>query len=138
MKTNDMKESVITAAERILDSFLEANNHRKTPERYAILKAVYNISGHFSLEQLGEKLSEEYKFPVDNNSHCHQICTICGSVTELKAPLIVRAIDATHFKRFRKDGFTLYVYGVCSACQSKLTRKKTITTKTSITNNEQR
>ena len=171
MKTNDMKESVITAAERILDSFLEANNHRKTPERYAILKAVYNISGHFSLEQLGEKLSEEYKFPVsratlyntlnlfmelrlvirhrfqgrtmyeacyDNNSHCHQICTICGSVTELKAPLIVRAIDATHFKRFRKDGFTLYVYGVCSACQGKLTRKKQITTKTSITNNEQR
>ena len=27
-------------------------------------------------------------------------------------------------KRFRKDGFTLYVYGVCSTCLAKATKRK--------------
>lgn len=142
---------------RILDNYLEMNNHRKTPERYTILKAIYNIEGHFTLEELSTKLEHDYKFRVsratlyntlnlfmqlrlvirhrfqgstayeacyDNTSHCHQICTVCGKVTEIKSALIEQAIDATHFKRFRKDGFTLYVYGICSVCQGKMTRQK--------------
>lgn len=142
---------------RILDNYLEMNNHRKTPERYTILKAIYNIEGHFTLEELSAKLEHDYKFRVsratlyntlnlfmqlrlvirhrfqgstayeacyDNTSHCHQICTVCGKVTEIKSALIEQAIDATHFKRFRKDGFTLYVYGICSVCQGKMTRQK--------------
>jgi Fe2+/Zn2+ uptake regulation proteins len=170
-----MKESVKAAVERILDSYLEMNNHRKTPERYAILNAVYSTVGHFSLDELGEKLAVEYKFPVsratlyntlnlfmelrlvirhrfqgttmyeacfDNNSHCHQMCTVCGKVSEVKSPEITAAIDALHLKRFRKDGFTLYIYGICSTCQSKLTRqKKAIKKKGTIKNtqkNEQR
>ena len=152
-----MKESVITAVERILDNYLEMNNHRKTPERYSILKAIYNINGHFTLEELNEKLGKELNFPVsratlyntlnlfmelrlvirhrfqgttkyeacyDNDSHCHQICTMCGKVTEIKSPEIIMAVENMHLKRFRKDGFTLYVYGVCSSCQTKLTRRK--------------
>ena len=151
------KESVITAVERILDNYLEMNNHRKTPERYSILKAIYNINGHFTLEELNEKLVKELNFPVsratlyntlnlfmelrlvirhrfqgttkyeacyDNDSHCHQICTMCGKVTEIKSPEIIMAVENMHLKRFRKDGFTLYVYGVCSSCQTKLTRRK--------------
>jgi Fur family ferric uptake transcriptional regulator len=152
-----MKESVITAVERILDNYLEMNNHRKTPERYSILRAVYNINGHFTLEELSEKLTNELNFPVsratlyntlnlflelrlvirhrfqgttkyeacyDNNSHCHQICTMCGKVIEVKSPEIIMAVENMHLKRFRKDGFTLYVYGVCSSCQTKMTRRK--------------
>ncbi len=163
-----MKESVKAAVERILDSYLEMNNHRKTPERYAILKAVYNTNGHFSLDELGEKLAVEYKFPVsratlyntlnlfmelrlvirhrfqgttkyeacfDNNSHCHQMCTVCGKVSEVKSPEITAAIDALHLKRFRKDGYTLYIYGICSTCQSKLTRQKKNVQKKETTNN---
>ena len=59
-----MKESILTAVERILDNYLEMNNHRKTPERYAILKAIYSINGHFTLEELNDRLSKELKFPV--------------------------------------------------------------------------
>ena len=152
-----MKDSVKAATERILDSYLEMNNHRKTPERYAILDAVYSTVGHFTLDELGEKLAKEYKFPVsratlyntlnlfmelrlvirhrfqgttkyeacyDNNSHCHQMCTVCGKVTEVRSPEITEAIEELHLKRFRKDGFTLYIYGICSTCQAKLTRQK--------------
>lgn len=156
MKTSEKKDSVYSAVERILDSYLEINNHRKTPERYAILRAVYGMTGHFTLDELGEKLSAVYKFPVSRatlyntlnlfmelrlvirhrfqgttkyeacyagDSHCHQICTVCGKVTEVKAPEIAEAIDAMHLKRFRKDGFSLYIYGICSTCQGAITRK---------------
>ena len=152
-----MKESILTAVERILDNYLEMNNHRKTPERYTILKAIYSINGHFTLEELNERLAKELNFPVsratlyntlnlflelrlvnrhrfqgttkyeacyDNDSHCHQICTMCGKVTEVKSPEIIMAVDNMHLKRFRKDGFTLYIYGVCSSCQTKITKRK--------------
>ena len=152
-----MKVSVLTAVERILDNYLEMNSHRKTPERYTILKAIYGINGHFTLEELNERLTRDFNFPVsratlyntlnlflelrlvirhrfqgttkyeacyDNDSHCHQICTMCGKVTEVKSPEIIMAVDNMRLKRFRKDGFALYVYGVCSSCQTKITKRK--------------
>ena len=150
------KESVISAVERILDNYLEMNNHRKTLERYTILRAVYGIHGHFTLEDLSAKLINEMNFHVsratlyntlnlfmalrlvirhrfqgttkyeacyDNNSHCHQICTMCGKVMEVKSPEIIAAVENMATKRFRKDGFSLYIYGICSVCQGALTRK---------------
>ena len=59
-----MKDSVKASVKQILTNYLELNNHRKTPERYAILDAVYGISGHFTLEELGDKLNDELHFPV--------------------------------------------------------------------------
>jgi Fur family ferric uptake transcriptional regulator len=151
------KESVINAVERILDNYLEMNNHRKTLERYTILRAIYSINGHFTLEELNEKLLREMNFHVsratmyntlnlfmelrlvirhrfqgstryeacyDNASHCHQICTMCGKVMEIKSSDISIAVENMHTKRFRKDGFTLYVYGVCSTCQARITKRK--------------
>ena len=152
-----MKDSVKDAVERILDSYLEINNHRKTPERYAILRAVDRMNGHFTLDELGERLATKDRFPVsratlyntlnlflqlrlvirhrfqgttkyeacyDNDSHCHQMCTVCGKVTEIRSPEISEAIDMLHLSRFRKDGFTLYIYGICSPCQARMTRLK--------------
>ena len=152
-----MKEAVIKSVTRILDNYLEVTRHRKTPERYTILRAIYTHKGHFTLEELREQLAEKYNFPVSratlyntlnlfreirlvmphrlqgttkyeayygNDNHCHQICTTCGKVTEINAPEIVAAIDNIHLKRFRKDGYNLYIYGVCSTCQAKITRKR--------------
>ena len=153
-----MKEKANATVRNILTSYLELNSLRKTPERFAILDAVYTMEGHFTLDELGGKLNEENRFPVsratlyntlklfmelrlvirhrfqgttkyeacyDNNSHCHQICTMCGKVTEFKSQKINTAINATHLRRFRKDGFSLYIYGICSSCQAKLTKQAT-------------
>jgi Fur family ferric uptake transcriptional regulator len=150
-----MKENVKATVRSILTNYLEQNSLRKTPERFAILDAVYDFDNHFTLEELSDKLNDEERFPVsratlyntlklflelrlvirhrfqgttkyeacyDNDSHCHQICTVCGKVTEFKSIQITRAINSLHLRRFRKDGFTLYVYGICSTCQAKLTR----------------
>ena len=152
-----MKEAVIKSVTRILDNYLEVTHHRKTPERYTILRAIYNQKGHFTLEELKAILTEKYNFPVSratlyntlnlfmeirlvmrhrihsitkyeafygNNNHCHQICTSCGKVTEVSSPEIVEAVSNLNLKRFRKDGFNLYIYGMCSSCQAKITRKR--------------
>lgn len=150
-----MKKKVKDSVRQILTNYLDLNNHRKTPERYAILEAVYNMDDHFTLEELGEKLSGEYNFPVsratlyntlklflelrlvirhrfqgatryeacyDDNSHSHQICTVCGKVTEIRSRTLERAIEEIKLPRFRKDGFSLYLYGVCTKCQNKISK----------------
>ncbi|MCD8292041.1 MAG: transcriptional repressor [Prevotella sp.] len=58
------------------------------------------------------------------NNRCIRICTICGKEQALDVPEIVKAIEGTHFKRFHYEGFTLFVYGVCSTCLAIQTRQK--------------
>lgn len=138
-----------------LTNYLVGNNYRKTPERYAILDAVCDFKGHFTLDALEELLETrnfrvskatlynamklfiklrlvvrhrfigqtKYELCHDDDDHMHQVCTLCGKETEISAPEVKQAIEQTRYKRFRKDGFTLYIYGVCSSCQSRLTRK---------------
>ena len=151
-----MKENIKETVKVILANYLELNRNRKTPERFTILDAVYSINGHFTLDELSEKLVSEYNFPVsratlyntlklfielrlvirhrlqsttkyeacyDNNSHSHQVCTMCGQVTEIKSQELTEVINNLHTKRFRKDGYSLYIYGICSNCQAKMTRK---------------
>lgn len=149
-----MNEKMKAQAREILDQYLESNLHRKTPERYAILDAVFGMRGHFTLEELGAALERKnfrvsratlyntihlflelrlvvrhslvdgtkYEASSSNENHVHQVCTVCGRVTEVQAPLVTAAINETRLQRFRKDAFVLYIYGVCSICQAKITR----------------
>ena len=66
----------------------------------------------------------KYEASFNNENHVHQVCTVCGKVTEVQAPLVTDAIADTKLQRFRRDAFALYIYGVCSACQAKITRKR--------------
>lgn len=66
----------------------------------------------------------KYEACFNNEDHIHQICTVCGSVTEIEANEITDAIGNTKLHRFRKDGFSLYLYGVCSHCQAKISRQR--------------
>ncbi|MBP7857382.1 MAG: transcriptional repressor [Prevotella sp.] len=150
------ENNMFDKAKQMLDSYLKTAGMRKTPERDAILSAIYDMNGHFSVELLNEKLEEQkfivsratlyntlrlflkihlvvrhklvdkttYEAALLNDSHCHQICTLCGKVVEIELPGVEAVLEQTHLRRFRKEGFTLYVYGICSSCQSKLTRRQ--------------
>lgn len=156
-----VKNKMLDNARQILDNYLQVTAKRRTPERYAILEAIYNIDGHFSVEELNELLEQgkfivsratlyntlrlfqkihlvvrhrlvdktKYEAALRNDSHSHQICTMCGKVSEVELPEVEAAISGSRLHRFRKEGFTLYIYGVCSSCQSKLTRQRTMNEK---------
>ena len=164
-----MRENIKETVKVILANYLELNRNRKTPERFTILDAVYSINGHFTLDELSEKLVSDYNFPVsratlyntlklfielrlvirhrlqsttryeacyDNNSHSHQVCTMCGQVTEIKSQQMTETISKLHTKRFRKDGYSLYIYGICSNCQAKMTRKAKLEEKKKLQKNK--
>jgi Fe2+/Zn2+ uptake regulation proteins len=59
-----MEENVKDKVKQILTDYLQANRHRKTPERYAILDAIYSINGHFDIETLYHIMENEGKFRV--------------------------------------------------------------------------
>ncbi|WP_077196688.1 Fur family transcriptional regulator [Prevotella ihumii] len=150
------KDIVKDKVRGILNNYLQMNNHRKTSERFAILDAVYDMKGHFSLDELGETMESQnfrvsratlyntmrlfielrlvvrhrfigqtkYEACYNNEDHIHQICTVCGAVTEIESEAITNLIADTKLQRFRKDGFSLYIYGVCSRCQTKISRER--------------
>ena len=51
-----MTEKDRETARGILTRYLQEGNHRKTPERYAILDAAYRTQGLFSMEELSRQL----------------------------------------------------------------------------------
>ena len=151
-----MDESMMQQVRLKLTNYLEENKLRKTPERYAILDAIFDFNEHFTLEELEDKMESKnfrvsratlynaiklfmklrlvvrhhflqgtkYEASFRNDNHCHQICTICGKVKELPVAPFAENIEGIRLKRFHKNGFELYIYGICSTCQTKLTRKK--------------
>lgn len=157
MREKDKKEA-LRHAKRQLDEYLEMNDHRKTPERYKILEAVYCIGSHFSLDDLSAYLDAKMHFIVSRptlyntlrlfaqlrliirhnvqgktryeacihgDNHIHQVCTVCGKMTEIQSSSVIQSLADIKHNRFRPDGFVVYIYGVCSKCQAMLTRQKT-------------
>ncbi len=60
MDNNKIKEAV----NNIFTEYLKENKCRRTPERYAILNAIYSINGCFEIEELLKHLEQKEKFRV--------------------------------------------------------------------------
>lgn len=51
MKSNTKKDT-FESVKKIFTEYLESRGHRKTPERYTILREIYATDGHFDIETL--------------------------------------------------------------------------------------
>ena len=60
METQNVKDTV----RQIFTEYLNANGHRKTPERYAILDTIYSIDGHFDIDMLYSQMMNQENFRV--------------------------------------------------------------------------
>ena len=133
METQNVKDTV----RQIFTEYLNANGHRKTPERYAILDTIYSIDGHFDIDMLYSQMMNQENFRVsratlyntieksyNRETHHHQICTQCGKVTEFQNEALQNAIENTKLSKFQLSHYSLYIYGICSKCDRANKRKR--------------
>ena len=108
------KNGLHKEVERKFRLFLLANELRQTPERFAILNAIYSIQGYFTIEDLQE-IMRERRFPVT-------LSTLYRTTQLLvQANLLIRHPfdNATVFERIVDD--KPKSYQICNNCH-KITR----------------
>jgi Fur family ferric uptake transcriptional regulator len=120
----------------ILERVMEINDHFSIESFYEKLEkngyhvsmaTVYNTfqllceAGLLRRHQFDHKQGEYER--VSTGNHTHLICTICGSVREVKDAELAHAVEQRRYPNFQPAYFTLYVYGVCKRCRRKKTAK---------------
>ena len=148
---NNTNEDMI---KQILTDYLKVNKMRCTPERYAILKAIYSINGSFDIETLLTHMEKNEKFRVSRatiyntialliNANLvthHQFgqesryekCFNSGKVhmvcTSCNKVTEINNLDLTdkiaNIKKFHSTHYSLYIYGLCNKCHQALKRRK--------------
>lgn len=95
--------------EQTFTDYLKDNKLRRTPERYAILKAVYSINGSFDIETLLESLEESYKFRVSRATVYNTIALL------INANLVIHHIFGTK-SLYEKCYNREMSYTICTQC----------------------
>ena len=106
IKEMENYEDTIT---NLFTEYLKANKKRCTPERYAILHAIYSIEGSFDIETLLQHMAETVRFRVSR-------ATIYNTIT-----LLINANLVTHHQfgtvsKYEKCFNSGKCHLVCTGC----------------------
>jgi Fur family ferric uptake transcriptional regulator len=94
MKTID--KITYETVKKIFTEYLFKNGHRKTPERFAILKEIYSTNGHFDVEKLHTKLTDK-KYMVSRATVYNTIELL------LKSKLIIKHQFGNNSSQFERS-----------------------------------
>ena len=73
--------------------------------------------------QFGKNLSY-YEKAYNNDFHYHMICTSCRNVQECKDTELKGIIQDKKIKKFTPSHYSLYIFGMCSKCNTAKKRQK--------------
>lgn len=145
----------IETVNQIFSEFLKENKCRRTPERFAILNAIYTINGNFEINDLLQIL-EEKKFRVSRATVYNTITLLTNANLVIhhqfgatsryekcfgseKGHMIctkcgkvteisninIKETINDNIKKFHLTHYSLYLYGICNKCHTAMKRRKT-------------
>ncbi len=106
MDNQNVKDTV----RQIFTEYLNANGHRKTPERYAILDTIYSMEGHFDIDSLYSQMADEEKFRVSRATLYNTIILL------IQARLVIKhqfGTTSQYEKSYNRD---THHHLICTQC----------------------
>lgn len=109
--TNSVKVDNYDAVRQIFTEYLERTSHRKTPERFTILKEIYTHIGHFDIESLYIRMK--------NNKYRVSRATLYNTMDLLlESGLVVKHQFGQNCAQYEKSyRFQQHDHAICTHCK---------------------
>lgn len=104
-------ENVKEKVKQIFTEYLRTNKHRKTPERFAILDAIYSFDGHFDIETLYSMMLKKENFRVSRATLYNTIVLL------LDAKLLIKHAFGNNTAQYEKSfNIETHHHLICTSC----------------------
>jgi Fur family ferric uptake transcriptional regulator len=100
---------IVETVNQVFTEYLKENKCRRTPERFAILNAIYSINGSFEIEELLKHLEQEEKFRVSR-------ATVYNTVTLLINANLVIHHQFGAVSKYEKCYGNAKAHTICTNC----------------------